>query len=456
MDSLAYSYDAGNKLLRVADAANDTYGFTDDAVAVADAADDYSYDANGNLTTDTNKNITGITYNHLNLPTQLTIGGQNILYFYSADGVKQRKTANGVTTDYAGNVIYENSSLKFINHAEGYLEPNGATFRYVFQYKDHLGNIRLSYSDLNGNGLVNASEIIEENNYYPFGMKQRGYNGVVNGTEYKFKFNGKELQDELGLNWYDFGARGYMPDIGRFTTIDPLAEQMRRYSPYNYAFDNPLRFIDPDGMQATDWYRNADGAVVFDENINSQQDLDDTGIDGEYIADSFTAKDQNGDIFVFNEDGTVTDSDATVSMMEGAGIDTSSMIEVTSTLVDDGKNGVTEASLAAGAFLIADDATVIGAVDDILLPAVALTALVGTLVETAPTFSFAKDSSKNERHGDAGALGKAERQIAELEAQLANATGNAAKKIKQKIQNVKRNAAKNKKGETHSRNAKGN
>lgn len=143
-------------------------------------------------------------------------------------------------------------------------------------------------------------------------------------------------------------------------------------------------------------------------------------------------------------------------MMEAAGIDTSSMVEVTSTLVDDGESDVATAALGVGAFLIADDATVIGAVDDVLLPVVAVVAAVATIAAGERIYSFAKDSSKNERHGDSGALGKVEEQLAGLEAQLANTTGKAAKKIKQKIKNVKRNAAKNKKGETHSRNAKGN
>ena len=125
MDNLVYSYDSGNKLLKVEDLADDAFGFKDDAVGVADTNDDYSYDLNGNMISDTNKGITAIAYNHLNLPTQVTINGENILYIYDAAGIKQQKVADGTTTQYAGSYIYENSSLKFANHAEGYVEPDG-------------------------------------------------------------------------------------------------------------------------------------------------------------------------------------------------------------------------------------------------------------------------------------------------------------------------------------------
>jgi len=89
--------------------------------------------------------------------------------------------------------------------------------------------------------------------YYPFGLQHKGYNNtynpIGNSTAQKFGYNGKELNEELGLNWHDFDARNYDASLGRWMNLDPLAEEMRRHSPYNYAFDNPVYFIDPDGMK---------------------------------------------------------------------------------------------------------------------------------------------------------------------------------------------------------------
>ncbi|MEG0928956.1 RHS repeat domain-containing protein [Chryseobacterium sp.] len=113
---------------------------------------------------------------------------------------------------------------------------------YIYQYRDHLGNVRVSF----GRNNVGALEITDANDYYPFGMNHlktgNAFFGV--GSYKSYKYNGKELQ-ETGM--YDYGARFYMPDLGRWGVIDPLAEIYRRWSPYNYTMNNPIRFIDPDG-----------------------------------------------------------------------------------------------------------------------------------------------------------------------------------------------------------------
>ena len=155
--------------------------------------------------------------------------------------------STGTTIEYAGNYVYENGNLQFFNQPEGYVEPDGSGgYDYVYQYKDHLGNIRMSYKNT-GSTSSPTLQIQEENNYYPFGLEHKGYNNIINGTHHPYTFNGKEKQEELGLNWIDYGARNYQPDIGRWFNVDPLAEKFYDYSPYHMASNNPIVFMDYDG-----------------------------------------------------------------------------------------------------------------------------------------------------------------------------------------------------------------
>ncbi len=258
VDNLDYTYDNGNKLVSVTDNRANADGFNDGNTS----GDDYEYDANGNMILDKNKGITNITYNHLNLPKTVAIsnseGTGTISYIYDATGAKLKKTAPSggslTTTEYAGNYIYKNSTLQYMSTPEGYVTstvtPSGVEgYRYVYQYKDHLDNVRLSYTKNDAGNL----EVIEENNYYPFGLEHKGYNNTVsslgNSTAQLLGFGNKEKQDELGLGWIDITARNYNPELGRWFVVDALADAKGQIhnSPYVYAMNNPTYFNDPDG-----------------------------------------------------------------------------------------------------------------------------------------------------------------------------------------------------------------
>ena len=199
---------------------------------------------NGNLTKDSNKNISSIAYNVLNLPSTVTFSdGSTITYSYAADGTKLRTVhvINGTTTqkDYCANVVYENGVQKMLLTEEGYVDLSASTLPYYYYLKDHQGNNRVVINKDGG--------VVETNHYYPFG-------GVFasTGNVQPYKYNGKELDTNKGLNWYDYGARHYDAMLGRWFVVDPLAEKYYGLSPYTYCYNNPIRFVDPNGQDGKD------------------------------------------------------------------------------------------------------------------------------------------------------------------------------------------------------------
>jgi len=258
IDNLNYNY-TGNRLTSVNETQLNYRGYPDVS------GNTIAYDDNGNMKDQIDKGILNINYNILNLPNAikfdklyLTRGvwqNVNTSYTYRADGVKLRKiykySEDSVfkqkNTEYLDGFQYEivstatDPTIKFVPTSEGYF--NFENNKYIYNYSDHLGNVRVSYFN-NGS----SAEVLEENNYYPFGLKHEGYNALAGNPTYNYKYNGKELQQESGM--YDYGARFYMPDLGRWGVVDPLAEKSRRFSTYTYALDNPIMFVDPDGREA--------------------------------------------------------------------------------------------------------------------------------------------------------------------------------------------------------------
>ena len=286
IDDLTYSY-KGNQVVKIDDAAEESPSYKG-AMHFRDYADEeteYTYDANGNMLTDSNKGITSIDYNVLDLPQCISTksrvlfkenSNDTIYYTYSADGTKLRSTykkaefrvypynpetsltsfnvetglnvgtvgmakpiAKRLKTKYyyCSNLVYDNDNISAILFDGGYAsvdDDNGIVMH--FYVKDHLGSNRLV---VDGNGNIE-----EVNHYYPFGALMGDRCGVSRNN---YKYIGKELDTMYGWNMQDHEARWYDPIVGRWMATDPLQEKYANVSSYGYAVNDPIRFIDTDG-----------------------------------------------------------------------------------------------------------------------------------------------------------------------------------------------------------------
>ena len=291
IDDLTYSY-KGNQVVKIDDAAEESPSYRG-AMHFRDYADEeteYTYDANGNMLTDSNKGITSIDYNVLDLPQCISTksralfkedSNDTIYYTYSADGTKLRSTykkaeyrvypynpetsltsfnvetglnvgtvgmakpiAKRLKTKYyyCSNLVYDNDNISAILFDGGYAsvdDDNGIVMH--FYVKDHLGSNRLV---VDGNGNIE-----EVNHYYPFGALMGDRCGVSRNN---YKYIGKELDTMYGWNMQDHEARWYDPVVGRWMVTDPLQEKYASVSPYCYVISNPIKFIDPEGNEWED------------------------------------------------------------------------------------------------------------------------------------------------------------------------------------------------------------
>ena len=257
MDNLTYVY-TGNRLTKVTDAVTTpvtcqgAFHFVDGA----NVPEEYTYDTNGNITRDLNRNITSITYNELNLPSVITMSGdKSVTYGYDAAGRKlsvvyKSGTTTTTSRDYVGNKVYNNGTLSIVLTEEGYTTASG-TPAYYYHLKDHQGNNRVVISQ--------SGAVQEVNHYYPFGGL---FGEGVQPSIQRYKYNGKELDREFGLDMYDYGARHYDAALGRWFTVDPLAEKYYFISSYVYATNNPVNVIDPDGKKLVYLIRANNGTVT--------------------------------------------------------------------------------------------------------------------------------------------------------------------------------------------------
>ena len=281
IDDAKFEYD-GNQLIRAYDDCESlTYAAAMDFKARTAKSNQYSWDANGNMTSDMNRNITKITYNFLNLPYEIHFADGHInRYTYTSDGRKLRveymisntgvidardygefsssplpsrvnevpnsaiegtfnDTHDAVslqtimTKSYCGDLEYLNNEIERVDNDYGYW----AGGRYHYYIKDYQGNVRAVIDE--------AGRLEEVNNYYPYG----GLMGAAGSGVQSRKYGGKELDRENGLDWYDSQARHYDPTAGRTPTMDSKAESFYSMTPYLWCAGNPVRNIDPTGEE---------------------------------------------------------------------------------------------------------------------------------------------------------------------------------------------------------------
>ena len=276
VDNLSMTYD-GNMLASVSDSApapsvTGSADFRDGA----SMAVEYTYDRNGDMTSDLNRKVSLISYNRQNRPARMRHAGGTETFTYLPDGTKRGRTVLGKDrslsrTEYRGNLVCADDTLKYILFDGGLIAMDGSSPEYLFFLRDHLGSVRVVARP--------DGKAVQVNHYYPYGMAFAGggmsgnagahpveggvsvaggsleIGGETGGMELArpgdsqpYRFLGNELYTSNSLGLYDFSARMYDPSLGRFLSVDPMAEGYRHLSPYAYCAGNPAVYVDKDGQ----------------------------------------------------------------------------------------------------------------------------------------------------------------------------------------------------------------
>ena len=267
VDNLKMTYN-GNQLHGIKDSSPDNPTYKD-AFHYSDrpgsgSEPEFEYDANGRMTKNLDRGICRIEYNLLNLPVKITYtDGSYVNFSYDAMGnrvisstVVNMATSGSASSSvqggvgqsglfmgkesnhsYSGNILYQDGEPSKLFFQTGYVDLKDDN-KYYFIIKDHLGSVR-EVADAQGN-------VVQHNEYYAFGglISDLCTGAGIQG----YRFQGKELEREHGLNWNYHGARYADMLTGGWTTVDPLAESFYNISPYAFCANNTAMYIDPDGM----------------------------------------------------------------------------------------------------------------------------------------------------------------------------------------------------------------
>ena len=275
VDNLSMTYD-GNMLASVSDSAPapSVTGSADFRDGVPEVVE-YTYDRNGNMTSDLNRKVSLISYNRQNRPARMRHAGGTETFTYLPDGTKRGRTVLGKDrslsrTEYRGNLVCADDTLKYILFDGGLIAMDGASPEYLFFLRDHLGSVRVVARP--------DGKAVQVNHYYPYGMAFAGggmsgnagahpveggvsvaggsleIGGETGGMELArpgasqpYRFLGNELYTSNSLGLYDFSARMYDPALGRFLSVDPMAETCLNMTPFAYCGNNPIIRVDPEG-----------------------------------------------------------------------------------------------------------------------------------------------------------------------------------------------------------------
>jgi RHS repeat-associated protein len=268
IDELVYGYQGSSRLMNVKDETAQPQGFSP-------GFSGYGYDAAGNLITDGGKDLT-IDYNLLNLPGTITHSTDGaIRYAYTYGGHKFLKETELAGEEeerlYLGGAEFVNGQPESYYHGEGRVALTGDKPAFQYKLTDHLGNTMVLFEDKDEDGIITTesnpaeNEVLQRNFYYAFGLPIQGsWNHTPTDPAMPYLYNGKELEGELGLGWYAYGARNYNPATCRFNTIDRFSNKFPWQSPYLYAGNDPVKHIDVNGDSLL--IRIGKGDVAFYEN----------------------------------------------------------------------------------------------------------------------------------------------------------------------------------------------